>query len=174
MNYSNKLFEISLTIPIIFVFLFICYRKQYVDFMNSILGKLTVCILIIYYTLIDKIYGLFACALFVLFYQLDTTIWLKEGFFDTCPCSSSSSNTSSSSKEKEWVLNNKILNENELQDKLKSDFQKKHCSINGELMYKDLPVKTSMSSIIYPQIKYENEYNVCNLCDKNCQYKVIN
>jgi hypothetical protein len=171
MKFNEKnLFEISLAIPILFGFLYICYRKQLVLFMNSILGKLIVCFLIIYYTLIDKIYGLFVCSLFILFYQMDSTIWLKEGFYEfdsLCSCSKTPSTTTPT-----VITNNKIQIENELQEDKKTAFQKKHCSLNGQLMYKNLPVKKTMASFVFPEIKYGNEYNICNLCDKNCDYNI--
>jgi hypothetical protein len=62
---------VSQFIPIILVFLLLTQSKRLAIFSNSVLGKLIAVSLIIFYTNIDKILGLFVCALVILYYQLD-------------------------------------------------------------------------------------------------------
>ena len=58
-------------IPILLIFFLIAYSKSFIKFSNSILGKLIVIGIIMFYTYLDKILGLFVCLLFIFFYQTD-------------------------------------------------------------------------------------------------------
>ena len=150
--------------------------------MTSILGRLFSVILILYYISVGKIYGFLVCLVVILFYQMDTTKWIMEGFFDTSclSCANYFQKDSNSS-------NNIMTNENDKSDNIKystiidiedninkrrkSEFQNRHCSISDNLTYKELPVKKDMSNIIYPEIGYDD--SICNPCDKNCKYNII-
>jgi hypothetical protein len=56
-------------IIIFLIFFFATYTKKFIQFSNTILGKLLVVLIILYYGSIDYIYGLFVCLGFVLYYQ---------------------------------------------------------------------------------------------------------
>ena len=174
-----------ITLFLSFFFLYFCYTHRFVKFMTSILGKLTVVLLIIFYTSIHKIYGILVCLIAIFFYQLDSTRWLMEGFFDTsslynkqneCGCGCEKCNNCLMKKDKRYD-NQTYLTVIDLEDNLterrKTDFQKKHCSTDGTLTYKGFPIKKDLSDIIFPEIKYEDEYNICNLCDKNCDFTIV-
>jgi hypothetical protein len=64
-------YTIAQFIPIILIFLFMTYFKGLVKYSNTILGKLLAVCIIIYYTSLDKILGVFICLLCVFFYQSD-------------------------------------------------------------------------------------------------------
>jgi len=156
--------------------------------MTSILGKLAVVLLIIFYTSIHKIYGLLVCLITIFFYQLDSTKWLMEGFFDTsslynkqnesgCGCKKCNNCLKENDERKndQCYGNQSYLTVIDLEDTLterrKNEFQKKHCSSDGTLTYKGFPIKKDLSDIIFPEIKYGD--NICNLCDKNCDFTIV-
>lgn len=58
-------------IPIIIIFVLLKFSKQFVSFSFTILGKLLAITMIIFYSSIDIIIGLFICCLFILYYQSD-------------------------------------------------------------------------------------------------------
>lgn len=136
--------EITILTITVFVYFHFLHPVIFAKFMNSILGKILAFAYILFYTMIDKIYGLLMALLVVTYYQMDSVRWIDEGFVDM---------SSQSQKKKE--------------------FKEKHCSAHGELVYKDLAVKRDMTDVVFPQIKFENERNICNVCDKNCEYKII-
>jgi predicted membrane protein len=167
---------ILITLVLISAFLFTYFRPTFVLFMHSILGKLFSIAAIVYYTNVDTLYGLFVCVLLIFFYQLDTTNWLINGYYNNmegmCSCKLIDPNTNENiNKPANTVI--KLNDETTILENKKSEFQKKHCSVNGTLTYKNLPVKKDMSAIIYPEIKYKDEYNICNVCDKNCEYDIL-
>lgn len=146
--------------------------------MTSILGKMLIVILIIFYTSINKIYGILVCLLVILFYQMDSTRWISEDFVDTslmckednsCGCGCSEQKTNCKKHNTKYLT--VIDLENNLNNQRKTDFQKRHCSIDGILKYKDIPVKKDMSAIVFPEIFYGD--GICNPCDKNCEFKVV-
>lgn len=171
--------NIFIIVILVFAFSYLCYKKTLSFFMNSFLGKTIVIAVIFGITWINAIYGLFLLALILLYY--DSSKWLMEGFFEFAPPSCSCSNSNSNSKNKpsdkntinpnpvfEQILEQDVI----LKDRLKSDFQKKHCSIGKQLMYKNLPVKKEMASFIFPEIKYDDNTNLCNVCDSNCGFTI--
>jgi hypothetical protein len=57
-------------IPIILVLLFSLYARRFIEVGNSVLGKLFAVVLIMFYTKLNILYGVFACVITILFYQL--------------------------------------------------------------------------------------------------------
>jgi hypothetical protein len=163
--------EATIVIGVLFAFLFFCYTHPFVNFMNSVLGKLLVVGLIVFYAKIDKIYGLLVCLLSISFYQLDSTKWITEGFFDMSGMCGACGGAKESPDAPPTPVTRVDL-ENTLPHRTKTEFQRKHCSIGGTLEYRGLSVKQDMTDIVYPEVKYENEYNTCNVCDENCGFQV--
>jgi hypothetical protein len=58
-------------IPIIIVFLLLTYFKGVAKFSRTILGKLVAVCVILFYTCIDRLYGVLLCGLVILYYQSD-------------------------------------------------------------------------------------------------------
>jgi hypothetical protein len=65
---SKQLAEI---LPFVAVFLFVLYPEEMAMVSHSILGKLVVLAIIVYYTCIDAVYGFLVCVMFLFFYQTD-------------------------------------------------------------------------------------------------------
>lgn len=57
-------------IPIILVLLFSLYARRFIEVGNSVLGKLFAVVIIMFYTKLNILYGIFACVITILFYQL--------------------------------------------------------------------------------------------------------
>lgn len=179
MKIYDHIFEITLTLFILTSYLYLYNTNDLVFFMNGVLGKLLAISIIIFYTLIDKIYGLLTTLIIILYYQLDSTQWLSEGFFALDSLCGSCSNGSSSDVSDKSTNNDRFLTplqktilEDELPLRKKTEFQQKNCTITGDLMYKGFLVKKDMTSIVYPDVKFNSEYEICDVCDKNCKFDV--
>jgi hypothetical protein len=57
-------------IPVLILFLIVCYPVEFAYLSETSLGKLFFVMLIIYYARMDPIYGVFVCGLILLYYQL--------------------------------------------------------------------------------------------------------
>jgi hypothetical protein len=57
-------------IPIIMVLLLSLYTRRFVEVGHSVLGKLFAVVIIIFYTKLNMLYGVFTCVVVILFYQL--------------------------------------------------------------------------------------------------------
>jgi len=157
--------------------------------MTSILGKILIISLIIFYTSVHKVYGVLFCLLVILFYQLDIVKWVSEGFCDTsglyipdnpkeneCGCNKCGKcrkqpNTVPRPGQQDYLT--VIDLEDNIRERNKTEFQKRHCTFDGVLTYKDIPVKKDMSDIVFTEVEYEDDTNICNLCDPNCKFRVL-
>jgi hypothetical protein len=52
----------------------------------------------------------------------------------------------------------------------KQSFREQNCR-NGELMHKNLPVKTEMTGHVFPEIAFESK--PCNPCSETCDFSII-
>lgn len=174
-------------IPIIVIFLLLSQYRGCVEFSHTILGRIMAVFIIMFYTKIDKVLGLFVCALIILFYQMDcienmlnieafdTIEKEEEGedeeepeYNETKPAKSCDScgvkgietfeNYDSSDKT--------VISNGPSQD----EFRKEHCQ-QGVLKHKDMNVKQEMTQHIYPELKFENDY--CNACSPTCKFSII-
>jgi len=132
-------------IPIILISILILYTENIAHIANSSLGKLIGISFIVYYTTIDIVYGLFMCALVVLYFHSDYvrnigTIY-SETFSNMSPESTSV-----------------------------SEFKKQNCK-NGVLIHKEHPLKLEMLEHIYPDINFK--YERCNPCADTCEFSII-
>lgn len=179
--------EFTLFLTTASFFMYVCHTYTFIQFMTSVLGKMVIILLIIFYTSVHKIYGVLFCLLVILFYQLDNVRWVSEGFCDTSSlCSSGLSvgsncgcNKCEQCQQQSKKFNTEHKNyvsivdlEENIREKEKTEFQKRHCTLDGVLTYKGIPVKKDMSDIVFTEVKYDNENNVCNLCDKNCDFRI--
>jgi hypothetical protein len=144
-------------IPVFLVFFYFAYNKYFLRFSNTILGKLVAISLIVYYTTVNPLYGLFVCALAIALYQSladdDTSIHI-ESFV---------------SYSNEYPVETSISNSQNFLTK--TEFKKKHCE-DGQLTYKGYDIKPEMTEYVYNEIKFQRPETRCNVCDKNCDYIV--
>jgi hypothetical protein len=170
MKIFNHVFEITLIVVIMTVFLHICYTKQFTDFMDGVLGKIACVGFIVFYTMVNKIYGVLMCLLVITYYQLDRTTWMKEGFF-SAEGMCNAVTLASSSVGLGTAATNMVDLENALPQRKKSEFQKKHCTVDKQLTYRGLDVKRDMTTAVFSEVEFKN--NMCNVCDPNCEFAIV-
>jgi hypothetical protein len=68
-NFEDNKFVMQF-IPIFLILFFSLYTRQFVEVSHSVLGKLFAVIVIIFYTKLNMLYGVFVCVITILFYQL--------------------------------------------------------------------------------------------------------
>jgi len=182
----NDSFIVGLATFVIIIVLLFTYQyhtKWFVDFTHSVIGKLIACSIILFYTSINKIYGLFCCASVILFFSLESTKWIQEGFFeipsssmDVAPTGRGSSILISTpyagDKEDTSGPHQRINSIIQSRKEAKEAFQKNHCNAEGVLMHKNIPVNKNFPEIIYPEIRFRDDRNICDVCDKGCDYQV--
>ena len=174
-------------IPIVVIFLLLSQYQGCVKFSHTILGKIMAAFVILFYTSIDKVLGLFVCALIILFYQMDCREnMLNIESFDTIE----EENDEDEEDELEYnetkpakscdacgVKNietfenyesseNTVIENGPVQD----EFRKEHCQ-KGVLKHKDMDVKNDMAQHVYPELKFKNEY--CNACSPTCKFSIV-
>ena len=181
-----KINTIAQFIPIVVIFLLLSQYRGCVKFSNTILGRMLAVFVIMFYTKIDKVLGLFVCALVILFYQMDCienmlniesfdTIEDEEKeeekepeFNETKPAKSCDS---CGVKGIETFENydsseNTVIENGPAQD----EFRREHCQ-KGVLKHKDMNVKNEMAQHVYPELKFQNDY--CNACSPTCNFSII-
>jgi len=183
-------------LPIILIFLLVSYTNFFAKISTSILGKLFAIILIIFYTFTDKLVGLFVCLIIIYYYQNDfiesfellnrNNINPKEKYLENVGKVENFDNlekVSGEEKEKKGESNdtNNLLDLNKIEENqvlitdTTDSYKKteKYCK-NGFLMNKGQIVKNEMIEHVYPNIKIENEYHKCNICDPTCKFTFTN
>jgi hypothetical protein len=180
-------------IPILLIFFLFTSIKPFIQFSNTILGKLLAVLVIIFYTYIDKIIGLFVCSLVILFYQWDYV----EGMENIDINQHLISNIVEPGTNEINIIDDEIYlpESNEMGDKKKypkgisayrwtdyvdepankkmvaqEEFRKENCK-NGVLMYKNNEVRKDMAEFVFPELKMNGR--ACNPCDKTCSFSVI-
>ena len=162
-------------IPIIFIFLLLTYTEKMAEFGNTGLGKLIIIIIILFYTSIDKLYGVLVCLLFIFFYQTETVenmlnkhdIKNTEGFepIQDIPIKHNTIKPlESTCYSKQYELP-KINT-----DIVKNEFRQKHCE-KGHLVNKGQKVRIDMAEHVYPEVSFDNDK--CNICDSKCDFNII-
>lgn len=58
-------------VTILTIFLFACFPHEMIELSETSLGKLFFVSIIIYYAMVDPIYGIIACAVVIVYYQMD-------------------------------------------------------------------------------------------------------
>lgn len=157
-------------IPIFLCVFLVLYPKDTMLFSNTILGKIIAISIILFYSSIDILYGLVACAIIIFYYNYKHT----EGMDAYC----------APNKKLPDEINNQENNEtcvvegmsdcpcehDDPPKELRHQFEKQYCKKHN-LTYKNMDVKDDMIYHVFPEIEFKN--NRCNPCDKNCEFSVI-
>lgn len=174
-------------IPITLVFLLLSFSKSFAVFSYSILGKILALGIIVFYTYLDTILGLFVCAIVVLYYQSDffeNMLNIDDVLEDIQEYDSAPSNIDS--VDDGVYLNQPYKNSRRrermtlktVQSDLIDKFRKDNCSSvskNGKLgsvlKYKDMTVKSDYAEHVFPELEFKN--GPCNPCNKSCGFSII-
>ena len=131
-------------IPVILITTLILYEENMAYVADTPLGKIIAVMLIVYYTTVDVLYGLFMCALIVLYYQSDyfkSFGTFKENFTTIQP----------------------------IEPAVKY-FKEQNCK-NGVLLNKGSPINLEMLEHIHSDINFR--YEKCNPCSDICEFSII-
>jgi hypothetical protein len=180
------LYTVAQFIPIFILFLLVSYFKEIAKFSNTTFGKTLAVIIIIFYTILDKLLGAVVCLLIIFYYQSDVveTMLNMDNDFNDFNLATTDDHVDDyvyiekeGKPKKEGMMNyvklygddfNKdILMNNE---KAQQDFKEKNC-VKGELMNKDMPVNYEMTEHVFPEVKFRRGF--CNPCSKYCEYSII-
>jgi hypothetical protein len=177
-------------IPIILIFIFVKYTNAFIHFSHTILGKMVMVALIIYYTMVDKIYGTLICILVIFYYQSDRVEGLTTGDTEN-PFKKDEESMESGDKtgnlekpEKPGKTENNVydkfskvesyesstINFDKTHEEAKNLFRKSYCE-NGHLKYKGQTVKPDVAQHVFPEIAWNAER--CNICDPTCDFSII-
>ena len=131
-------------IPVILIAMLILYQENMAYVADTPLGKIVAILLIVYYTSIDVLYGLFICALIVLYYQSD--------YFKSFR-----------------IFKENFANVQHTEPAVKY-FKEQNCK-NGILLNKGSPINLEMLEHIHPDINFR--YEKCNPCSDTCDFSII-
>jgi len=175
-------------IPIILIFVTITSFRKVVSFSNTTLGKLLAVIIIIFYTTIDKILGVFVCALVVFYYQtavvenmlnMDTDNNYTSEIVGEENTEILDDHVYLSKEEKNRNYREHLINYTDVNgnkdilignEKLQDEFRKTSC-VNNELTNKGVEVKYEMAEHVFPEIKFRR--GACNPCLKTCEFSIV-
>jgi hypothetical protein len=183
-------------IPIVLIFVLLSSFRSLVKFSNTVVGKLVAVFIIIFYTYLDKILGVFVCAITIFYYQSDVVENMLNMDNDLNDSSETviENNTEMNMEESavdsdvvddyDYLSNDKKKKENMTSysdvynketpllnnEKLENAFRKNSC-VNGQLTNKGLKVKYEMIEHVFPELKFRKA--VCNPCLKSCDFSII-
>lgn len=179
-------------IPIVVIYLLLSQYKGCVLFSHTIFGKLLAVSLILFYVSIDKIIGLFVCALIILFYQIDCVDFVlnSEAFNDIqgqteeelkeekklpTPEYKETKTAKPSNKEDiETFENYNIIYGSDesfkTNETVQNTFREQNCN-KGILKYKNMSVNNEMTSHVFPEVTFKDEH--CNVCNPTCKFSII-
>jgi len=164
-------------IPILLLLWFLTQFTEFIQFSHTTLGKLLAVSIIIFYTSLDKVFGLFTCALVILFYQsdyiegmlnVDTDLDNEIDIGDGIPVLNNDNSTEDKPKKfPKGISAEKMADYDTIYEKPSAidQFRKENC-VNGILTYKDMQVRKDMAEHVFPQLVVGDEK--CNPCQKGC------
>jgi len=189
-------------VTIIAIFLFASFPYEMIELSETSLGKLFFASVIIYYAMVDPIYGIVACCIIIVFYQLDLYNSLIAIHRDTLL------------SENMMVMQDSIV-QNALSDKadmrgllegfspsdssvfayqsehdpanpyekeflrgsrkkeLLDMFRKTNCDDKGRLKYKGSIVRQEMADHVFREIQFPSNSAKCNPCNESCEFSII-
>lgn len=157
MNLKSKITVpfIAKVIPIIIFYIFFAYSDKMLKMSITPLGRFIAICLILFYTSIHTLYGIIMALLVIVYYQMD----FVEGFANDCDTVNSQS-----------LRSNPSLTLQTSEASLNQQFKMENCKANGQLVYKEYPVKLENIEHIFPDLQFT--YGKCNPCDVNCAFTI--
>jgi len=185
-------------IPIILIAILLSYSREFVEFSQNMLGKITGLAIVLFYTYLDKYVGLVLCLILIIYYQSDFVENMlntddimnkmfenfeqqkikevKEKMSTIEPVKPKQSPLSESMSTITDVYPVKKLDEDEDEEEEEegmnviNKFRQDNCK-GTQLIYKHEPVKPDMVGHIFPNIQFNRDK--CNPCDNGCDISII-
>lgn len=172
-------------IPIIILFLLLSYSNEFINFSNTVLGKLFAILVIIYYTILDKRIGLLVCSLVIFYYQSDVV----ENMLNIDEIMGKKESKDSKEDEIEGMENMQCPKRNTQKENMSdldeiyekellvdksldgvNKFRDEHCE-GKSLKYKNMDVKDEVVEHVFPEVKYNSDK--CNPCADTCDISIL-
>ena len=172
-------------IPIIILFLLLSYSNEFINFSNTVLGKLFAILVIIYYTILDKRIGLLVCSLVIFYYQSDVV----ENMLNIDEIMGKKESKDSKEHEIEGMENMQCPKRNTQKENMSdldeiyekellvdksldgvNKFRDEHCE-GKSLKYKNMDVKDDVVEHVFPEVKYNSDK--CNPCADTCDISIL-
>ena len=172
-------------IPIIILFLLLSYSNEFINFSNTVLGKLFAILVIIYYTILDKRIGLLVCSLVIFYYQSDVV----ENMLNIDEIMGKKESKDSKEDEIEGMENMQCPKRNTQKENMSdldeiyekellvdksldgvNKFRDEHCE-GKSLKYKNMNVKDDVVEHVFPEVKYNSDK--CNPCADTCDISIL-
>lgn len=186
-------------ITIITIFAFATYPQEMIYLSETSLGKLFFAMAVIYYTTVDTVYGLLACSMVIVYYQLDLYNSYVSLHRDTLLRESMVAMEESITEKTEepknptfhqysrgnsdvysYIPHDSFVSKHEFmfspgsnKSELLSFFRKEHCDKNGNLMHNGSSVRAEMADHVFREIQFPDDTAKCNPCDPTCQFSII-
>jgi hypothetical protein len=170
-------YAVAQFIPIVLLFLLLAHARSLARFSHTILGKVAAVLIILFYTYVDVLAGVLACAIVLLYYQtdfvenmlnmeadelMDTHEILDDYYIET------KTKTGDGKEDMvDYVREDPTIDTSLVMD----TFRAEHCE-NGVLKHKGMRVKTDMAQHIFPELKFGTGTD-CDPCAKSCIFSVI-
>lgn len=152
-------------IPIGLLFFFVSNRDQFVEFSQTIWGKIFAVFMILLYTHMDKMFGLFVCAMVILYYQ---SAWV-ESFLNMKELEEMEKEFLKKDGNNEQKIEYVDIDHNN-SESIQNEFRENHCE-NGLLKHKNMHVNKDMTSHVFPEVAFKHEK--CNVCSPDCRFSII-
>lgn len=189
-------------IAIITIFLFASFPYEMIRLSETSLGKLYFALMIIYYSMVDPIYGVIVCAIVIVYYQLDLYQSIIAVHRDTL-LKENMEVMAESLIQDEWKepdRNGKIyesytggdssiysytpfatvMDHNETmimngsrKKELLDYFRKTYCDDKKRLKMNGSIVRPEMADHVFREIQFPSDSAKCNPCDESCEFSII-
>lgn len=190
-------------VTILTIFMFACFPYEMIEISETSLGKLFFASIIIYYTMVDPIYGIIACCIVILYYQFDlygsliaihrdtllseNMIAMQEAMTTHIDTGTGTGTgivlegfVAGDSSVYSYTSDYSPKNHNETEllrgsrkKELLDVFRKTHCDGKGQLKYKGSSVRPEMSDHVFREIQFPNNSAKCNPCEESCEFSII-
>jgi len=178
-------------VMIIAIFLFVSFPHEMIYLSETSLGKLFFAFIIIYYAMVDPVYGIIACAIIIVYYHLDLSIRrdtilsenmmmmqdsiLQNAISDKVGLYSDVTGLLEAFESLSDPANyyeTEFLRGSRKQELL-NKFRKENCDAKGNLRKRGVEVKSDMADHVFSELRFSNQYAKCNPCNESCEFSII-
>lgn len=187
-------------VTILAIFAFATYPSEMAYLSETSLGKLFFAMIVIYYTMVDPIYGIVVCSFVILYYQLDlyrsyvslhrdtllreSMVAMEHSLYESPETNKieqsveghrtgDASVYSYSSYDKTDPRESMFLRGSR-KSELLSYFRKEHCDAKGRLVNQGSVVRPEMADHVFREIEFPDGNTAkCNPCNPSCEFSII-
>lgn len=176
MRISRKLIVVSEFIPLVLALAFYLNSFQFILFTHTVLGKFLLLALVLFYTYIDHIVGLFFCVLYIFYYQTDFSKIMNDMYLrDRQTFTEGYSDLTGAESDTDDEEDPPAAAPGQTQKGRVANFVAKHC-LRGRLMNPagGGEVSTEMIEHVFPELGFSkvDGGKKCNPCDKTCNFSI--